>query len=49
MYSEMSTAHASRYSLISNWVSVLHMYEGYMQSALIEIFAKGMKRTMTED
>ena len=29
--------------------SVLHMYEGAIQSALMEIFIKGMKRKISED
>ena len=35
VYSAMSMAHASRYSLNSPQFSVLHMYEGVMQSSLM--------------
>ena len=35
LYSAMSMAQASRYSLNSPQVSVLHMYEGSKQSALM--------------
>ena len=49
VYSATSTDHKSRYSLKSHTGSVLDMYEGDMQSALMEIFAKFMKRRMLED
>ena len=49
VYSEISTAHESRYSLKSHQGSVLHMYEVSMQLALIEIFAKIMNRKIPED
>ena len=39
VYSATSTSHKSRYSLKSQHDSVLHMYEGDMQLALMKIFA----------
>ena len=35
VYSATSTAHESRYSLKSHWSSVIHVYKGAMQSALM--------------
>ena len=49
LYSMTSTTHKSRYPLKSHQGSVLHMYEGDIQSALVEKFVKGMKRMMPED
>ena len=48
-YSATSMAHTSRYSLKSHWISVLHMYEGSMQLALMEVFAKDMNWRIPED
>ena len=48
-YSSMSMVQKSKYLMISHWFSVLHMYEVDMQSVLMEIFSKGIKRRMTED
>ena len=49
VYSATHTAHNLRYSLKSHRGSVIHMYKGAVQSALVEIFSKGMNRRMTED
>ena len=49
VYSATSTAHESRYSLKSYRGNVLHMYEVDMQSALMVIFVKGMKRRIPKD
>ena len=49
VYSETPTGHKIRYSLKSHPGSVLHMYEGSIQSVFMEIFAKETKRRMLED
>ena len=49
VYSMISKTHESGYSLKSHQGSVIHMYEGDMQSALVEKKFKGMKRRMPED
>ena len=49
VYSATSMAHKSRYSLKSHRGSVINMYEGAMQSALMKKFVKGTKRRMPED
>ena len=49
VYSATSTYHKSRYSLKSHQGIILNMYEGAMQSALMERFVKGVKRRIPED
>ena len=49
VYSMISKTHESGYSLKSHQGSVIHMYEGDMQSALVEKFVKGMNRRIPED
>ena len=48
-YSATSTAHESIYSLKSHRGIVIHMYKGYIQPELMEIFDKVMTRKMPED
>ena len=49
MYSAIADARFGRYSFKSNRGSILHMYEGVMQSSLMERFSKGIKKRMPED
>ena len=49
VYSAMPTAYKSRYLLKSHRGSVINIHEGDLQSALMEIFSKCMKRSMPED
>ena len=46
IYSDTADAHSCPYSLKSHCGSVLQMYEGVIQSSLIERFSKGMKKMM---
>ena len=49
IYSATAASRSSLYSLKSHCGSVLHMYEGEMQSLLMERLSKGMKKRMPED
>ena len=49
IYSATDATHSSRYSLKSNRISILHMYEGAIQSSLMERFYKGVKKRIPED
>ena len=49
IYSSIASAHSSRYSLNYCCGSFLHMYEGTIQSSLMERFDWGTKKRMPED
>ena len=49
VYSATDAAHSSSYSLKYHSVSVLHMYEGRMQSLLMEWFSKVTKKRIPDN
>ena len=47
IYSATDTAHSSCYSFKSHHGRVLHMYEGVIQSLLMDRFTKDMKKRIS--